>query len=106
MVLALALFSAASVVIAQSADSGESEIEDPQALIKALEEKLAKEKEELESAKSQRESMQAEQEKIREELEAERDAIEDQEEKLLELCEQHNTLNPDRPKDCQKELGA
>jgi len=103
MALVVALFSTASVVFAQS---DESEAVDPQALIKELEERLAKEKEELENVKSQRESMQAEQEKIREELEAERDAIEEQEEKLFDLCEEHNTLNPDNPKDCEKELGA
>ena len=103
MALVVALFSTASAVFAQS---DESEAVDPQELIKELEERLAKEKEELENVKSQRESMQAEQEEIRDQLEAERDAIEAQEEKLFDLCEEHNELNPDNPKDCEKELGA
>ena len=102
----IAFLAIGSAAIAQSTDSDDSAAVDPQALIKQLEERLAKEKEELENVKSQRESMQTEQDNIREELEVERSAVKEQEKKLLELCEEHNTLNPDNPKDCEKELGA
>lgn len=104
--VSIAFLAMATTVIAQSTDSDDSAAVDPQALIEQLEERLAKEKEELENVKSQRESMQTEQDKIREELEVERSAVKEQEKKLLELCEEHNTLNPDNPKDCEKELGA
>lgn len=89
--------------IAQSGDSAEGS-ENP--VVEELEKNLETEREELDGALEDREAMLAEQAGIRDQLAEEERVLEEKLKALMELCEQHNSLNQSNPIDCESEISG
>jgi len=98
--IALIIFLPGSLA-AQSSDGQEQ----TNPVVEELEKNLEAERLQLEGVLKDREEMLAEQAGIRDQLAAEKRELEEKKKALMELCEQHNSVNTANPMDCDAEVG-